>query len=120
MRWHSFSANGTASRQARSKLAAFALTALLAGLGADTHQPRSATTAQLDLEKIAASDPRIEFMARIICKSRGLDPDHNAPPYPGPLWEQFILSARDFLAEDDAAEAWIKRHPGRQGPPDQE
>jgi hypothetical protein len=73
---------------------------------------------QIDLERIAASDPRIEFVARSICRARGLDPDHDDLPYPGPLWERFILEARDLLAADDAAEEWRNRHPGRLGPPD--
>ena len=92
---------------------AVSLIALLA-LGADQAKPR----AQIDLERIARSDPRIEFVARAICRARGLDPDHDAPPYPGPLWESFILEARDLIAADDAVDLWLTRHPGRQGPPD--
>jgi hypothetical protein len=85
-------------------------------IGADVpKKPR----AQLDLEKIAASDPRIEFVARAICKARGLDADHVGFPYPPgqPLWESYIVEARDLIAADDAAELWLRRHPGRAGPP---
>jgi len=76
--------------------------------------------AQLDLEKIAAADPRIEFVARALCRARGIDPDFVGFPYPPgePVWETFIIEARDLIAGDDAAEAWLARHPGRKGPPD--
>ena len=94
------------------ELSLLALLVLLAGEGPPTSR------AQIDLEKIAASDPRIEYLARQICIARGLDPDHSAFPYPGPLWERYIIQTRDFLAAVDAVEAWRTRHPGRKGPPD--
>jgi len=102
-------------RDRRLLLLALILVALLVA-GADQKKPK----AQVDLEKIAASDPRIEFVARAICKARGLDPDHMGFPYPPgePLWEAYIIEARDLIAADDAAEQWIHRHPGRRGPPD--
>ena len=59
--------------------------------------------AQENLEKIAARDPRIEVLARAICAARGINPDYQGFPYPpGPVWETFILQARDLLAELDA------------------
>ena len=73
--------------------------------------------AQVDLERIAAADPRIEYVARALCIARGLNPDHMGFPYPPSeaLWEAFILEARDFLAESDAARRSQKLKPG---PPD--
>jgi hypothetical protein len=63
-----------------------------------------ATKAQLSLERIAARDPRIEVLARAICSARGINPDYRGFPYPpGPVWETYILQARDFLAAYDAA-----------------
>jgi len=95
---------------------AVSLIALLVGIGAGLQHQKPKE--QINLERIAKSDPRIEFVARAICRARGLDPDHDAPPYPGPLWESFILEARDLIAADDAVDLWLTRHPGRQGPPD--
>jgi hypothetical protein len=80
----------------------------LATLGADAPKKPQA---QIDLENIARADPRIEALARALCVAHGLDPDHDEPPYPGPLWERFIIQARDFLAAADAAYAWRKSHP---------
>ena len=88
---------------------------LLLALAADgAFKPRL----QENLEKIARSDSRIEFVARALCKARGIDPDYQGAPYAGPVWEIFIVQARDFLAMDDAADAYASRRPGRQGPPD--
>jgi hypothetical protein len=68
--------------------------------------------AQLDLEKIASHDSRIEKLARAICGARGINPDYQGFPYPpGPVWETFIVQARDFLAAYDAAESL--KHDGR-------
>jgi hypothetical protein len=91
---------------------------LLLAMGAGDAIRGRKPSEQIDLERIAASDPRIEYIARAICISHGLDPDHDQLPYPGPLWERFILEARDFLAEEDAQVLWEQRHPGRKGPPD--
>jgi hypothetical protein len=63
---------------------------------------------QIDLENIAAADPRIEVIARALCRAHGLDPDHDAFPYPGPLWERFVLQAKDYLTESDAYDQWRK------------
>jgi len=64
----------------------------------------------LDLEKIAKRDPRIEAIARAVIAARGINPDYQGFPYPpGPVWETYILQARDFLAAHDAAEAFEKR-----------
>jgi hypothetical protein len=50
---------------------------------------------------------------------RGIDPDYQGFPYPpGPVWEIYIVQARDLLAAIDAAADWLHRHPGRIGPPD--
>ena len=97
----------------RGSLALLAIISLII-IGADV---RKKPQAQVDLEHIAASDPRIEYIARALCIAQGLDPDHDEPPYPGPLWERFILEARDFLAEEDAQMLWEQRHAGRHGPP---
>lgn len=59
----------------------------------------------IDLLDFARRDPRIERIARAICRLRGIDPDHKGPPFPeGPVWELFIPEAMRFLAELDAAE----------------
>ena len=97
------------------ELSLLALLFLLAGAEGQRWAPPSS---DIDLQKIAATDPRIEYIARQLCIARGLDPDHIGPPYPGSVWWTFIIQARDFLAADDAAEAWIDRRPGRKGPPD--
>lgn len=56
-----------------------------------------------DLEAIAKADPRIERVARAICRQRGIDPDHRGPPFPdGPVWELFIPQAAEFVAAMDA------------------
>jgi len=73
------------------------------------------TRQQIDLERIAAADPRIEVVARALARSQGLDPDHEAFPYPGPLWERYVLEARDYLTERDAVDEWIKRRTGTTG-----
>ena len=75
---------------------------ILAGGG--QQKPRS----QLDLEALAASDPRIEVVARALCRAHGLDPDHDSPPYPGPLWERFIIQAHDYLVARDTYDEWQK------------
>lgn len=68
---------------------------------------------RLNLEKIAHSDPRIEVVARAMCRAKGIDPDHQGPPYPdGPIWEFFILEARDFLAAYDAVNEWKRQREG--------
>ena len=64
---------------------------------------------QIDLENIARQDPRIEPIARALCRAHGLDPDHDAFPYPGPLWERFIIEARDYLVERDTYDEWRKK-----------
>jgi len=71
--------------------------------------------AQVDLEKIAARDPRIEVVARAICAARGIDPDYKGFPYPPgqPVWETFIVEARDILAAEDA----IEKPTQHKGPP---
>ena len=57
----------------------------------------------LDLLEFTKRDPRIERVARAICRLRGIDPDHEGPPFPeGPIWELFIPEAMKFLAELDA------------------
>jgi len=90
--------------------------ALAIGIGAGLQQQKS--PARLSLEAIAAHDPRIEFVARAICRARGIYPDYQGFPYPpGPVWETFILQARDFLAADDAADQWAHRKPKTNGPP---
>lgn len=56
-----------------------------------------------DLLEFTKRDPRIERVARAICRLRGIDPDHEGPPFPeGPIWELFIPEAMKFLAELDA------------------
>ena len=58
----------------------------------------------LDVIVFAKNDPRIERVARAICRLRGIDPDHQGPPFPeGPVWETLIPQAMMFLAELDAA-----------------
>jgi len=67
-----------------------------------------------DLELFAKKDPRIETVARAICRLRGIDPDHVGFPYPdGPVWEYMIPQAMLFLAEHDAA----THPPVRKSPP---
>jgi hypothetical protein len=95
------------------------LTILTLGAGDSLLERLTKPRLQIDLERIAASDLRIEPIARALCIAHGLDPDHDAFPYPGPLWERFILQARDYLAEHDAEILWQQRHPGRWGPPDE-
>lgn len=85
-----------------------ALLAIGIVLAAGVPKPKS----QVGLEQIAAWDPRIEYVARAICVARGINPDYRGFPYPpGPVWETFILQARDFLAADDAADRWAHRKP---------
>ena len=91
----------------RNALALVALALILGGAG----KPKS----QIDLEQIAASEPRIEYIARALCWAHGLDPDHDAFPYPGPLWERFIIEARDYLTEHDTLDEWLKRRTGHTG-----
>ena len=60
----------------------------------------------LDVIIFVRNDPRIERVARAICRLQGIDPDHEGPPFPeGPVWELKIPEAMKFLAELDAAEA---------------
>ena len=56
-----------------------------------------------DIGKIIPSDdPRIEAIARVICKARGIDPDYTGPLYPyGPIWRMFIPEAREAIMEYD-------------------
>jgi hypothetical protein len=57
-----------------------------------------------DLLMFAAKDPRIEKIARSICRLNGANPDRVGFPFPdGPLWEYYIPEAMKFLAELDAA-----------------
>jgi hypothetical protein len=84
--------------------------AFAVGLGAGLNKEKPA--GEIALENIAKSDPRIEILARAICVARGINPDRTGPPYRGPVWELYILQARDFLAAFDAARAWEYRHPG--------
>jgi hypothetical protein len=45
---------------------------------------------------------RVEAVARAICRARGLDPDHQGPPFPaGPLWEYYVGEATLFVDEYD-------------------
>jgi hypothetical protein len=59
----------------------------------------------IDLLPFASKDPRVERVARAICRLKGIDPDHEGPPYPqGPIWEFFIPQAMQFIAQYDALE----------------
>ena len=58
-----------------------------------------------DLLMFAKKDPRIEQVARALCRLNGVDPDRVGFPFPdGPLWEYYIHEAMKFIAEDDAME----------------
>lgn len=51
---------------------------------------------------------RVEAVARAICRSRGLDPDHRGPPFPaGPLWEYYVPEALLFVEEYDTLEKFM-------------
>ena len=57
-------------------------------------------------------DPRIEIIARAICRGRGLDPDKEViverlskHPKRGPRWRKFRGSALDHVAAWDALKA---------------
>jgi hypothetical protein len=66
-------------------------------------------TQVVDLLPYTKRDPRIEAVARAICRLKGIDPDHEGPPFPrGPIWELFIPQAMLFIAEDDAVDAAAK------------
>jgi hypothetical protein len=112
--------NFSACRRGSVWLLALGLTILILGAGdSDLLEQLVKPTIQINLETIAASDPRIEPIARALCVAHGLDPDHDQPPFPGPLWERFILEARDWLAEHDAELLWEQRHARHQGPPNE-
>lgn len=86
-------------------------------IGGDAGQKKPQS--EIDLERIAASDPRIEYIARAICRARGIDPDYRGFPYPpGPVWEIYIVRARDLIAAFDAMAQWARQHPGYKGPLD--
>jgi len=73
---------------------ALAFVVLVAAAGAKPRKP---------IEVYALGDPRIEAVARALCRAKGIDPDHTGYPYPdGPVWETLIPKAREFVLSYDA------------------